>query len=70
MQASTEAGVPVQEVSHQLRLSDRPDVGAESKRQAFSKLVQLQADAQQHAAKLKVYCYMQPCACLFLCRIR
>lgn len=58
LQASTEAGVQLQDISQQQpsppqRLSKASD----SKQQALSKLLQLQADAEQHAAQLKVRCH-------------
>ena len=51
---STEAGVPIEGVSHQLNLAARPQRDAGSKQQALEKLSQLQIAAQQHAAKLQV----------------
>ena len=60
IELSTTAGVPVESLSSQVSLSARPVKGTESKQLALNKLTQLQAMAQQHAAKLQVAFMHQP----------
>lgn len=60
IELSTAAGVPVESLSSQASLSARLVKGPESKQQALNKLTQLQAMAQQHAAKLQVAFVHQP----------
>ena len=60
IELSTAAGVPVEGLSSQISLTARPFKGPESKQLALNKLTQLQAMAQQHAAKLQVAFMHQP----------